>query len=93
MGIQPQRLRLDPPRKGRKSYDSDIRGTEARGFRECVCVRWRSGGDDGVIDGDAGDKNNVVEFTTKWPKCLTILKMFDILIMGMIINNMKGEKL
>ncbi len=63
-----------------------------RDFRECVCVRWRSGGGDGDIDGDAGDENVVVKYTTKWPFCLTILKKFDTLI-SELLNNMKGEKL
>ena len=38
---QSDQIALDPPRKGRKSYDSDIRGKEVRG---CPCiyalVRW-----------------------------------------------------
>lgn len=34
---------------------------------------------------------HVVIFTTKWPKCLTNIKKFDKIIMGMLINNKKGE--
>lgn len=56
----------------------------------CVCCCRV---DDDAIDADADAENDVVEFTTKWPFCLTIIKKFDTLIVGMIINNKKGDEM